>query len=119
MHHAGAALHHTLHPRDPNPYFSQASLFGGYSSPSGTSPLRHLATQPITAARTGSPSNPQRAANVAAAAATLRSSSPAALVDGFAPFTGTSPSEFPYAQHLQERFLFTNTETHAATASCG
>jgi hypothetical protein len=108
MHHAGAAMHHSLHVRDPNPYFQHATT-AGYSASSGAhSPLRHLAPE-----ANPRPSSPSKAAN------SPGRSSPAMMVDSFAPFAGTSPNEFPYAQHLQERFPFAQAETHAATASCG
>jgi hypothetical protein len=113
-HHAGAALHHSLHPRDPNPYFPH-STNGGYSSPNQAAQHRNL--MPVTG-RPASPSKAQVSTANAANPPSLRSASPTMAVDGFAPFAGTSTNDFPYAQHLQERFPFSNTEAHAATASC-
>jgi hypothetical protein len=115
VHHAGAAAHHALHLRDPNPYFHHTNLGGLNASPTA-SPLRNIG--PSLSERSASPTKMQRPANTSVPS-TLRSSSPASMVGTFAPFAGTSPNEFPYTQNLQERFPFASTEAHTATASCG
>ncbi|KAH8898264.1 hypothetical protein GQ53DRAFT_413873 [Thozetella sp. PMI_491] len=111
--HAGPAQHHSLYPQELNPYFHPSSAALGQIigvSPS-ESPLRGFSPQ------TGSPlSNPPRSAS-ASSQATVRTSSPANM-GSFQPFGGTSPNEFQY-QHLQDRFPFSGTETHAAAAIRG
>ncbi|KAK3322768.1 putative phosphatase regulatory subunit-domain-containing protein [Apodospora peruviana] len=95
--------HHSLHPKDPNPYFQQGGQFLSIGASPSQSPLSYHAPQLPVNRPSSTSSQP-----------TDRSSSPAALVGAFAPFAGTSPNEFSY-----DRFPFSGPETHSATAIRG
>ncbi|KAM0334457.1 hypothetical protein ACHAQA_001484 [Verticillium albo-atrum] len=110
-HHAGPAQHHTLHIRDDSPYF-----FGGAVGASpANSPLISLIP---SSDRSASPSTPQRQASQGTTPTSMRSASPAPMTGGLPQFAGTSP-HLHYAQQLPERFPFSFSETHAATAIRG
>jgi len=104
-----SALHHTLHPKDPNPYFQHAGHFMAFGGSPATSPPH----------QTGSPSVGQpRSVPSGSGQASARTASPASTAGSFQPpFAGTSPHDFAYERH--ERFPFSGTETHAATAIRG
>lgn len=107
--HIHGAQHHTLHPKDPNPYFQHATQFMAIGASPATSPLGN----PMN--RTSSPSAGQpRSAAPVSGQSSGRSPSPASMVGSFQPFTGTSPNDFAY-----DRFPFSGTEAHAATAIRG
>lgn len=103
--------HHSLHPKDPNPYFQHASFVPIGASPS-ESPLRTFSPQnvssPLGQPRIA-PSPPQVPG---------RSSPPAPSVGNHVHFAGTSPNEYPY-QPMHDRFPFSGTDAHAATAIRG
>ncbi|KAK4210847.1 putative phosphatase regulatory subunit-domain-containing protein [Rhypophila decipiens] len=94
--------HHSLHPKDPNPYFDHASPFltTMYASPS-QSPLQIFSPQlPV--------------GSIATRPASDRSSSPIAP-GSFAPYTGTLPHELSHQLH----FPFSGHQAHSATAIRG
>lgn len=95
---------------DPNPYFQHPSHLMAVGASPAISPLGN----PIL--RTDSPSNGQPRSSLLGQS-TGRSASPASMVGGFQPFTGTSPNEF--ASHIHDRFPFSGPDAHSATAIRG
>ncbi|KAK3358183.1 putative phosphatase regulatory subunit-domain-containing protein [Lasiosphaeria hispida] len=108
QHYHSGTQHHSLHPKDPNPYFHQSSFATIGASPS-ESPLRSFSPQRID--------SPMRPSNLSSQAAG-RSSPPATSVDDFVHFAGTSSDEYPY-HHLHDRFPFSSPDAHSATAIRG
>jgi hypothetical protein len=97
--------HHSLHPKDPNPYFQQLPTFVAMGASPAESPIIGFPTQ--------------RAENTTVAPAPTGSGQKNDRSSGtFAPFAGTSPNEYPY-QHMPDRFPFFGAEAHAATAIRG
>ncbi|ROV90641.1 hypothetical protein VMCG_10019 [Cytospora schulzeri] len=97
---------------DPNPYFQHSAHLMAVGASPAISPLGN----PII--RTDSPSNGQpRSSTSVLGQSTGRSASPASMVGGFQPFTGTSPNEF--ASHIHDRFPFSGPDAHSATAIRG
>ncbi|KAK3368323.1 putative phosphatase regulatory subunit-domain-containing protein [Podospora didyma] len=96
--------HHSLHPKDPNPYFHHATTFIPIGASPSESPLKSFTPQ-----RAGSP--------LAGQSGQAAGKSPSSL-GVFAPFAGTSPNEYPY-QHLHDRFPFSGADAHSATAIRG
>lgn len=97
---------------DPNPYFHHSAHLMAVGASPAISPLGN----PII--RTDSPSNGQpRSSTSVLGQSTGRSASPASMVGGFQPFTGTSPIEF--ASHIHDRFPFSGPDAHSATAIRG
>jgi hypothetical protein len=111
-HHHGAQ-HHTLHPKDPNPYFQHGTTFMNIGASPSESPLSTLAPQLL-----GSPLNGPSRTPTASGQSPNRSSSPA-VVGNFGPLAGTSsPHEYTY-QHLHDRFPFFGPDAHTPTAIRG
>lgn len=97
---------------DPNPYFPHSAHLMAVGASPAISPLGN------TVIRTDSPSNSQpRSSTSVLGQSTGRSASPASMVGGFQPFTGTSPNEF--ASHIHDRFPFFGPDAHSATAIRG
>ncbi|KAH8902533.1 hypothetical protein BR93DRAFT_972599 [Coniochaeta sp. PMI_546] len=111
-HHHHGAQHHSLHPRDPNPYFQYSSAALASVDSPAQSPIMSVPGG-RTAGSMGQPRGPSASGQTAG-----ESMSPASMVGGLAPFAGTSPNDFPY-QHLYDRFPFSGAETHSATAIRG
>jgi len=99
--------HHSLHPNDPNPYFQHSGPFSPVGPSPSESPLKSLSPQ-----LTGNPLVGQSGQSIG------RSSSPVTTVGNFSPFASTSPDEYTY-QHMHDRFPFSGSEAHAATAIRG
>lgn len=113
-HHAHSGTqHHSLRPKGPDSYFHHASAFAPIGASPSESPIHTFSPQqtqsPISAPSQRSP-NPTQAPG--------RSSPPAASVGSYAHFAGTSSNEYPY-QHMDDRFPFSGTDAHAATAIRG
>ncbi|KUI59281.1 Protein phosphatase 1 regulatory subunit 3E [Cytospora mali] len=107
----GSQLRHFM-TSDPNPYFQHSAHLMAVGASPAMSPLGN------TIIRTDSPSNGQpRSSTSVLGQSTGRSGSPASMVGGFQPFTGTSPNEF--ANHLHDRFPFFGPDAHSATAIRG
>jgi len=87
--------HHSLHPRDANPYFAHAPIFTAMGASPAESPLERI--------RSSAPS---------------QAAQPHPAAGGFASLAGTSPTEYPY-QRSQDRFPFFGPETYAAAAIRG
>ncbi|KAK1749566.1 hypothetical protein QBC47DRAFT_407924 [Echria macrotheca] len=87
-HYHSGTQHHSLHPKDPNPYFQHAATFVSIGASPSESPIHTFSPQPM-----GSPvaGPPQR--SPAATQTTGRSSPPAASVSSYAHFAGTSSNE--------------------------
>ncbi|KAK0712086.1 putative phosphatase regulatory subunit-domain-containing protein [Lasiosphaeris hirsuta] len=111
QHYHSGTQHHSLHPKDPNPYFHQGSFATIGASPS-ESPLRSFSPQRMDSPLVGT----MRPSNLTQA--TGRSSPPATTVGNFVHFAGTSSDEYPY-QHMHDRFPFTSPDAHSATAIRG
>ncbi|KAK3331686.1 putative phosphatase regulatory subunit-domain-containing protein [Cercophora scortea] len=105
--------HHSLHPKDPNPYFQHASPFMSIGASPSQSPLRSFSPHLM-----GSPLAGQMQSSSASSQTVGRSPSPAALVGSFTPYAGTSSNEYPY-QQTPDRFPFSGAEAHSATAIRG
>ena len=101
--------HHSLYHRDPNPYFQHIPPFATMGASPAESPLMGF---PIK--RTPSPVKNQAAVQATSGQQTGYSSSPS-MVGNFVPFAGTSPNDYSY-QHLHDRFPFSGTDAHSATA---
>lgn len=110
--HASHAQHHTLHPKDPNPYFQHSPTLSMAASPVA-SPLKNPVER-ISSPLAGQPRNPAPVS----APSPARSVSPASMVGSFPPFAGTSPNDFAFAS-MQDRFPFSGTDAHTATAIRG
>lgn len=111
-HHHGAQ-HHSLHPRDPNPYFQYSSSALASANSPAHSPIRNVPGG-RDAGPLGQPRVPSASGQTAG-----ESMSASSMVGGLPPFAGTSPpNDFPY-QHLYDRFPFSGAETHSATAIRG
>jgi len=112
-HYHNGTQHHSLHPKDPNPYFHHAVTF----VPLGASPSESP-TQTFSPQQLGSPiAAPSRRSPIPTQVAG-RSSPPAASVSSFTHLAGTSSNEYPY-QHMHDRFPFSGADAHTATAIRG
>lgn len=109
-HHHHATQHHTLHPRDPNPYFQYSAAALALTNPSTQSS--------VPGGRAGSAMVGQPRSGSVPGQTSGESMSPASMASAFSPFAGTSPNGFPY-QQLHDRFPFSGAETHSATAIRG
>lgn len=97
---------------DPNPYFQNSAVLPPVGASPNVSPLGN------TIVRTDSPSSAQpRSTPSVMGQSTGRTASPASMVGGFQPFTGTSPDEF--ASYMHDRFPFSGPDAHSATAIRG
>ena len=97
---------------DPNPYFQHSAVLPPVGASPNVSPLGN------TIVRTDGPSSGQpRSSPSVRGPSTGRTASPASLVGGFQPFTGTSPDEF--ASYMHDRFPFSGPDAHSATAIRG
>lgn len=97
---------------DPNPYFQHSAVLPPVGASPNVSPLGN------TVVRTDSPSNGKpRTSPSVMGQSTGRTASPASMVGGFQPFTGTSPDEF--ASYMHDRFPFSGPDAHSATAIRG
>ncbi|KAI3399738.1 hypothetical protein diail_5805 [Diaporthe ilicicola] len=97
---------------DPNPYFQHSALLPPVGASPNVSPLGD------TIVRNDSNSNGQpRSSPSVLGQSTGRTASPASMVGGFQPFTGTSPDEF--ASYMHDRFPFSGPDAHSATAIRG
>ncbi|KAK0747247.1 putative phosphatase regulatory subunit-domain-containing protein [Apiosordaria backusii] len=92
--------HHSLHPKDPNPYFQQHSAFVAMGASPAESPIMGFPTQRTDGTMTAPGQKNDRPSGA------------------FASFAGTSPNEYPY-QHMPDRFPFFGAEAHSATAIRG
>ncbi|KAK0631118.1 putative phosphatase regulatory subunit-domain-containing protein [Bombardia bombarda] len=101
--------HHSLHPKDPNPYFQHMAPFMSMGVSPLESPLQGFTPQIMGSPLVGQSQTPLTAD---------RSASPVSLVDNFTPLAGTSPNEYPY-QPMHDRFPFFGTKAHGATAIRG
>lgn len=106
----GSQLRHFM-TSDPNPYFQNSTHLMAVGASPAISPLGN------SIIRTDSPSNGQPRSTSLLGQSTGRSASPASMIGGFQPFTGTSPNEF--ASHMHDRFPFSGSEAHSATAIRG
>lgn len=100
--------HHTLHSMEPNPYSHGALTLSPVESP------LHTLSPPRTASSMSSPSQTPAGPGQALG----HSPEPHSIAGNFAPFTGTSPNEYPY-QRAHDRFPFSRTEAYAAAAIRG
>ncbi|KAG6364238.1 hypothetical protein INS49_005837 [Diaporthe citri] len=97
---------------DPNPYFQHSAVLPPVGASPNVSPLGS------TIVRADSASNGQpRSSPSVMGQSTGRTASPASMVGGFQPFTGTSPDEF--ASYMHDRFPFSGPDAHSATAIRG
>ncbi|KAK0639752.1 putative phosphatase regulatory subunit-domain-containing protein [Cercophora newfieldiana] len=112
-HYHSGTQHHSLHPKDPNSYFHHAATFEPIGASPSESPIHTFSPQqmasPIAGPLQRSPAGTQTSG---------RSSPPAASVSSYAHFAGTSSNEYPY-QHMHDRFPFSGTDAHTATAIRG
>lgn len=100
--------HHSLHPRDPNPYFSHAPVFGAVGASPAEPPLEK--TSPL----------PPSQVSAAPGQAPGISAQPQTPSGNAAPAAGTSmsPNEYIY-QRSRDRFPFHGSETYAPAAIRG
>lgn len=106
-HHAHSGTqHHSLHPKDPNPYFQMPTFMAIGASPV-ESPIMGYPAQRI-----------ESVISTSSGQATTSAAQSDHSSGKFAPFAGTSPNEYSY-QHVPERFPFFGAEAHTATAIRG
>jgi len=103
------AQHHSIHQRDPNPYFQYSSAVLTSSSPTAPATTKSVPGSRASSQPRG-PSAPGQPVGDSIAVTSV--------VGGLPPFAGTSPNDFPY-QHLYDRFPFSGAEAHSATAIRG
>lgn len=107
--------HHSLHPADPSSYFHhQHMTFIPIGASPADSPIHTRSPQQVESPITTTARQPSAPAS---AQVPGRSSPPAASVSSYAHFAGTS-NGYPY-QHMHDRFPFSGTDAHTATAIRG
>ncbi|KAK4185375.1 putative phosphatase regulatory subunit-domain-containing protein [Podospora australis] len=107
QHSHSGTQHHSLHPKDPNPYFQMPGFMAIGASPA-ESPLMGF---PMTQ-RVESPMK------VSSGPVTVSGPQSDQSSGKFAPFAGTSSTEYSY-HHMPDRFPFFGTDAHTATAIRG
>ncbi|KAK4649794.1 hypothetical protein QC762_704990 [Podospora pseudocomata] len=98
--------HHSLHPKDSNPYFQQHPSFVAMGVSPAESPTMGFPTQRTDSTLVGP----------APTASGQKNDRPSGT---FASFAGTSSNEYPYQQQMPDRFPFSGAEAHSATAIRG